>query len=177
MGPARCLGEIAPRCFHGARLTRIVWTPPPGVDPSWSSIVWVPSRMRWQYRVFFAPLPPALRLHRVEAFASLLCLAVALAVLGVMGNFWKSGIAPYWFLACAGFCYGLALLLSIRVLVRFRRVRAEARRRDGMLCPRCLYPIADELASECPECGRPWDPQRDRALWAVVIGDQAMPDQ
>jgi hypothetical protein len=63
-------------------------------------------------------------------------------------------------------CAAALFLILLFWAVRTGRLKARLRATGGLLCPKCGYEMKglDEVA-RCPECGRPFDRERDAAYW------------
>ncbi|HYD01054.1 MAG TPA: hypothetical protein VEB22_07490 [Phycisphaerales bacterium] len=66
--------------------------------------------------------------------------------------------------------FAVAPVVGILALVYYRWVRAYARRHDGEICTGCNYPLKGLAApGNCPECGRPFGPDRHRSFWSRYL--------
>ncbi len=53
--------------------------------------------------------------------------------------------------------------------MRRRSIRRSLRESQGRLCTHCAYDVSKLAPSgTCPECGKPYDIEKDKVLWEVV---------
>lgn len=64
-------------------------------------------------------------------------------------------------------------------LFRTRSIRKALLKSEGRLCTHCAYNVsALAAAGTCPECGNPFDIEKDKVLWEAVgarYGDEGEP--
>lgn len=65
-------------------------------------------------------------------------------------------VAAAWF-AVVGLAFGISVYLH--------RLRADVRRAEGRLCPQCLYDLATDAATTCPECGNAYHAGEPADFW------------
>ena len=77
-----------------------------------------------------------------------------------------------------GFAYRYGALVLVAVpfvviwpwwLLRTRHIRRALLESEGRLCTHCAYNVSTLApAGICPECGKPYDIERDKPLWEAV---------
>lgn len=82
--------------------------------------------------------------------------------------------------------YGAVVLGLLPIMVlgpwwtrRTRHIRRALRESGGRLCTHCAYDVSTLAPSgTCPECGKPYDGEKDKPLWEAVVemyGDKLAP--
>lgn len=61
------------------------------------------------------------------------------------------------------------LVLTPLWLLRTRHLRRALLESQGRLCTHCAYDVSTlEPSGTCPECGKPYDIEKDKVLWQAV---------
>lgn len=107
------------------------------------------------------------------------------------GLWWLLGLSAFFVLAAVawavlrkplgvprGFAYrfGAMVLGLLPILVIFpcwffrtRSIRRALLESEGRLCTHCAYDVSTlEPSGTCPECGKPYDIEKDKVLWEAV---------
>lgn len=77
-----------------------------------------------------------------------------------------------------GFAYRYGALVLVAVpfviiwplwMLRTRHIHRALLRSEGRLCTHCAYDVSTiARAGTCPECGKPYDIEKDKPLWEAV---------
>ncbi len=106
---------------------------------------------------FLSASPAIRRTQRPMLLAATLFtpLTILLSSIGSRGLFdWC--VAAAW-IAVVGLAFGISVYL--------RRLRGDVRRAGGRLCPQCLYDLATDAATTCPECGNAYSAGEPADFW------------
>lgn len=116
----------------------------------------------------FAGPPVLWRISRRCFALTVLCVALAIGTAIARGTLPPSSQTATRYAVMA---FGFAPVLIIYPLgyLTQRRITRQWRRTNGRLCTFCAYDVSTlDDPGTCPECGTPYDTERDAAMWADV---------
>ncbi|MBX3315297.1 MAG: hypothetical protein KF902_00380 [Phycisphaeraceae bacterium] len=118
--------------------------------------------------VFHGP-PVWVRITRCWLIGTVVCIAIGFALLALHmygGAAWHAAFM----IPLIGVCAGVPITLGMWLKERYQnRLVTAWHKSAGRLCPFCAYDVsALSSAGTCPECGKPFDIERDIPLWRDV---------